>query len=416
MQARKFWHLVSTGVLLLALLTLLAPSPAATQGLPPLRPGAATVSALCQFPAPSKGDVNVLNAVAAVPHYVKAMPAHKTMWAVGYSSPEGADVPGIATLTLYFNGKMWQRVPSPNLPGQNVLTGVAANIENDVWAVGDVYNGFEFDPLLMHFNGTAWKMWPVPLPEPVWVGPTDIHLTGITILGGYRTDLQPPQPAGTAVAVGYMEHMGSSHPFALYFNGDNWKLLPLPDTMLSGRFYAVAGDSLTDFWAVGTLEEDGQSVAYLFHHTALGWTPIAKGTGPLTSLAISGDRIFTVGHVTTFSGVETLAMAYTISNGEWSQIKTFYNVSGDKVLTGVTASNGNVYAVGYTLDPADDVTHQTLVLAYDGANFVPITSPSPDRTSELHGVAINAGMIWAVGTTGHGAYRSTLVLTNICNQ
>ena len=68
------------------------------------------------------------------------------------------------------------------------------------------------------------------------------------------------------------------------------------------------------------------------------------------------------------------------------------------------------------LDPADDVTHRTLVLAYNGEDFMPITSPSPDQTSDLHGVAINAGMIWAVGTTGHGAHRSTLVLTNICNQ
>jgi hypothetical protein len=295
-----------------------------------------------------------------------------------------------------------------------MLTAVAAYAENDVWAVGHTYNGFEHDPLVLHFDGAAWKPWPLLLPEPDWVGPWDIRLTGITILTSPGIGVQGPQPDDAAVAVGYSEHLGQSQPLVLYYNGSAWQRLPLPATLGNGRFYAVAGESLNDLWAVGTLDEEGQQVAYLFHRTAKGWTPIAKGLGTLTGLAVAGDRVFTVGHVKAATGVETLVMAYTMTNGDWYQIKSFSKFDADNVLTAITAAAGKVYAVGYTANPADDVTRETLVLAYDGAAFTPVVSPNPAQTNELHGGVIHRGVLWTVGTSGQGAQRNTLVLNNNC--
>jgi hypothetical protein len=309
-------------------------------------------------------------------------------------------------------------VPSPNLAAENILTGVAAYGENEVWAVGEAFNGFEYDPLLMRFDGQSWTLWPVPLPDPDWVGPWDVHLTGITILSSYGQGVQRPQPDVAAVAVGYTEHLGNSQPLVLYYKDGAWQLLPMVATLGNGRFYAVAGESLDDLWVVGTLDEEGQQAAYLFHHTkegvVNGWTPIAKGLGTLTGLAVTADRVFTVGQLKTFTGVETLVMAYTKSSRDWSQINSFNKPDGDNVLTAITAAADKVYAVGYTTNGADDVTRETLVLAYDGVSFAPVTSPNPDQTSELHGAVVNYGVLWAVGTTGHGAQRSTLVLNNNC--
>jgi hypothetical protein len=333
------------------------------------------------------------------------------MWAVGYTSRQNVGTPGIATLTLYFNGRSWQVVPSPNVAAENVLTGVAAYSEKDVWAVGHSYDGFEYRPLIQHYNGLVWSVWQEPTSD--WIGGSwDPRLTGVRVLPGSTAAGQPQREA---VAVGYSEGWLGPSPLILHYDGGTWRPLSLPPNMMWGRFYAVAGQSLDDLWVVGTIfVPDGEEEAYLFHHTTQGWTPIAKGLGTLTGLALSGDRVFTIGQVKTFTGVETLVMAYTKSSGDWSQIKTFSKPDGDNVLTAITAAADKVYAVGYTTNAADDVTHETLVLAYDGASFAPVDAPNPDQTSELHGVVVHYGVLWAVGTTGHGAQRNTLVLNNNC--
>jgi hypothetical protein len=206
-------------------------------------------------------------------------------------------------------------------------------------------------------------------------------------------------------------------PLVMHYDGSTWKRMSLPPSMDFGRLYAVAGESLDNLWAVGTLRDlEGGEGAYLFHHTTQGWTPIVKGEGTLTSLAIAGDRIFTAGHVRTFDNRETatLVMAYTINTGDWVQVKAFSKPAGDNVLTAITSDGARVYAVGYTTSAADDARRETLVLAYDGTTFLPLAAPNPDVVNELQGVVLSRGVLWAVGTTGHGPQRSTLVLNNNC--
>jgi hypothetical protein len=336
------------------------------------------------------------------------------MWAVGYATPQIIGAPKTATLTLYFNGRAWQVVPSPNVGTENVLTGVTAYSETDVWAVGHSYDGYRHSPLVLHFDGKAWKPWPVQLPQPDWAGPWNVYLTGVKMVIAPSDAATPPSPDVAAVAVGYIEHLGSAQPLMLYYDGTAWSRMALPATMANGRIDAVAGEALNDLWAVGTLYGEDQPMAYLFHRTADGWTPIAKGFGTLTGLTVTADRVFTVGQVKTFTGAETLVMAYTMSNGDWVQVKSFNKSTGDNVLTAITANAGKVYAVGYTTNPADDVTRETLVLAYDGVSFAPVSAPNPDQTNELRGLVVDHGVLWTVGTTGHGAQRSTLVLNNNC--
>jgi hypothetical protein len=103
--------------------------------------------------------INALNGVAVI--------APNDVWAVGYA----VDL-SYRTVTLHWNGSAWQVVPSPNLtrPGSyNALNAVVAISSNDVWAVGGVPIGLgvpEGRALLMHWDGSAWQLFPEP-PEVV---------------------------------------------------------------------------------------------------------------------------------------------------------------------------------------------------------------------------------------------------------
>lgn len=404
MEVRNFWRLLRTSLLVLTLLGLLVPGVAAQRG--PLPPVPATEPAMCQVTIPGSSEVNVLNAVTTVPVYRNIMPRLVSMWAVGYAQRQTSSSPDIATLTEYFNGRNWQLVPSPNLGQENVLTAVSAYSESDVWAVGYAVRDSRPMPLAMHYDGAAWKLVAVPTVNSSMIQ-WEVRLTGVQIVSGL-TDHD-------AVAVGYGVGLQTMTPLAFHYDGSTWQPMPLPAYMMLGRFTAVAGDTLDDLWAVGTLlTGEVQESAYLFHHTAKGWAAIVKGTGMLTGLAIHGERIFTVGHVQTLSGKQTLVMAYTASTGDWNQIKSFNQDVDHNFLTGVVVNGGKVYAVGYAGNGADDVALTPLVLVYTGDTFVPVMTPNPNAVNELHGATIAKGVLWAVGTTGQGMQRSALVLTNNC--
>jgi len=405
MEMRKFWRLMSTGLLVLTLLGLLVPAAAAQRG--PIPPVPAQEPAMCQVSVPGGGEVSVLNAVTTVPAYISITPRLRTMWAVGYASRMTISSPDTATLTEYFNGRNWKIVPSPNLGQENVLTAVAAYSENDVWAVGYAVRDGRTGLLAMHFDGAAWKLVAVPTLNSSMITPLDMRLTGVQIVSGV-TDHD-------AVAVGYAMGLQTLSPLAYHFDGSNWTPMALPATMVAGRLTAVAGTTLDDLWAVGTQwTGDAVETAYLFHHTAKGWSSIVKGVGVLTGLAIQDNRIFTVGQVETYNGKQTLVMAYTVSNGDWTQIKSFNQDVDHNFLTGVVASGCKVYAVGYAGNGADDVKMTPLVLVYTGDTFVPVLTPNPSTVNELYGATVTNGKLWAVGTTGQGLQRIPLMLTNNC--
>src|SRR6266704_482285 len=65
------------------------------------------------------------------------------------------------TLIIKWNGSKWVLVSSPNV-GQdfNFLDGVAAISANDVWAVGNSYDGTTTSTLTEHWNGKKWSIVP----------------------------------------------------------------------------------------------------------------------------------------------------------------------------------------------------------------------------------------------------------------
>jgi hypothetical protein len=85
-------------------------------------------------------------------------------WAVGAYYPSNTSP--LATLAQHFDGTRWTAFPLPNVGVQeNVLLGVSMPSPGRAWAVGYFVNGeFQQQTLIQHFDGTTWSVVPSPSP------------------------------------------------------------------------------------------------------------------------------------------------------------------------------------------------------------------------------------------------------------
>jgi hypothetical protein len=402
------YHLstVLTGLLVMALMSLALPGPAAGRsdqpaGVPPTQD-----LYLCQIESPNAGVVNTLNAVSAAP--ISAIDS-KTVWAVGYTENLKIFPAKIKTLTMRYDGKFWSVVPSPNVASENYLNAVATSAYNNAWAVGYALDSSGLErPLIMRFTGASWKV--VELPgDPMSPAPLSARLNGVTAFG-----------EGQVMAVGHYAYgMSAPQPLALYFDGKSWTKMYIPSGDESVKLYGVTAGGPKNIWAVGTTGSDNNDVAaaLLYHYDGTSWTAKTKGAGYLTSVAISDAGIFTVGDVTGKSGKETLAMLYNPGTGDFDRIASFNLDVDHNYLTSVVSDGHQVYAVGYAGDPASDFETAPLALRYDGKTFVQMSAPHSSSVDKLAAATISNGGLWAVGTSSNGGLGTrTLILTSQCSN
>jgi hypothetical protein len=104
--------------------------------------------------APPTGQNATLTSVAAV--------SDGDAWAVGYHSGAAFTNVGANALIDNWNGTAWAQVTVPTTPGNTaLLLGVSASSATDAWAVGRTQlNKSNFQPLALHWNGTAWSVSP----------------------------------------------------------------------------------------------------------------------------------------------------------------------------------------------------------------------------------------------------------------
>src|SRR6266513_1947902 len=117
-------------------------------------------------PNPS-ATANSLSSVSAV--------SGSDAWAAGYYTNNTTHA--IDTLILHWDGTTWTQVPSPHPSStQNILRGVSAVSGGDAWAVGWYNKTFSIeDPLIVHWNGTAWTRVPSSHPNSAL-----INLSGVS--------------------------------------------------------------------------------------------------------------------------------------------------------------------------------------------------------------------------------------------
>ena len=219
--------------------------------------GATLQSVPCQNP----GFYGGFWSVAAV--------AANDVWAVGDTTDSHNDY---KTLIEHWDGNSWSVVPSPS-GDYDFLQGVTAVSANDVWAVGYGLTSSE----ILHWDGTRWSFSPsgtvgdyAGYHTVSAIAADDVWALGFgngTLLehwDGSRWSRVPAPRAGSyGLATFASDDMwavggqiaGSSHrTVALHWDGLAWRKSKTPSPghgILSNVFYAVAGVTSNDLWAVG---------------------------------------------------------------------------------------------------------------------------------------------------------------------
>jgi hypothetical protein len=158
------------------------------------------------YPLPNVGSQeNVLLAVS--------MPSTgPTAWAVGYYVSGKFQQ---QTLIEHFNGSSWSVVPSPS-PGtlQNILFGVAAVSDADVWAVGGQQDSTGlWHTLTEHWNGSNWSV----------VAAIDSGATGNQFYAVTAISSDNVYAVGQQAGAGFPNRALIEH-----WNGESWRIVSSP--------------------------------------------------------------------------------------------------------------------------------------------------------------------------------------------
>jgi len=162
------------------------------------------------------------------------------VWAVGDNILPNST----GSLTEHWNGTQWSVVSSPNPAAINILNSVVKISPVNVWAAGDYTNSSapsaDFTPLIEHWNGTQWSVVTGLLQgtSDLVNGMVAVSSKNITLVGDYRTSLDPQGPYYTLV-----EH----------WNGTQWSVVssPSPGTDASNLLAAARVTTTNRVWAVG---------------------------------------------------------------------------------------------------------------------------------------------------------------------
>jgi hypothetical protein len=299
-------------------------------------------------PSPNPGMNNGLQFVAGV--------SANDVWVTG-STMTGQFGTPTKTLFEHWNGTSWSIVPSPN-PGltQNILAGLAAISKDDVWAVGsyDTSAGTIFHTLIMHWNGSQWRVVPSPSPG------TNDFLNTVSAIS-----------ANDVWAAGNSTINGVARTLIEHWNGSHWSIVSTPnvgthDNVLIG----VSAVSASDVWSVGFANDSNNIMRTLIEHwNGKSWkvVPSPNVGSPTTILnniitevvAISADSLWTSGDYVLANG-NTQTLLEHWNGSQWSVVQTPNIGSGGDYFQGIAADSANdIWAVGAYVDLAN---HQQLTL------------------------------------------------------
>ena len=235
--------------------------------------------------SPATGPGTVLGAVTIV--------SSGDVWAVGDFLSGGTTA---QTLTEHWDGHTWAVVPSPDAgAGNNLLTGVAAVSDSDVWAVGHFLNASNvFQTLTENWNGAAWNI----VPSPSKAG-TEASLNTVAAAPGNDV-----WAAGESGSKSLIER----------WTGTSWVVVPSPSR--GGTLVNIL-DGLTiingsDVWAVGQSQDatTGIPSTLIEQWNGLSWgitaSPSPGSASGLTGIAAdpTSGQAWAVGAFTGASGAD----------------------------------------------------------------------------------------------------------------
>jgi hypothetical protein len=277
-------------------------------------------------------------------------------WAVGYYINGGYSQ---QTLIQHFDGTTWSVIPSPS-PGaqRDILYGVAALSDTDVWAAGAQQDAKgTWHTLTEHWNGSAWSV--IPSLDPGTGGDMFYGLRAVSSTSVYAVG----QESGTAFPDAAL---------AEHWNGTQWSVLSSPaDASESLSAMGVTGTDAA-LTLVGTRESD---------------------TAPYTTMVASGAP-------------NKLALVNSPNSGSGEQ----------NLYAATTAGDASTWAVGWDIDPASG-NHQTIVEQGVNGQWNVVASPDPGTGDNgFAGVTAvpGGGGLWAVGVTGSKSSNFATLIAYHC--
>jgi hypothetical protein len=301
---------------------------------------------------------------------------------------------GAAALAVYLPLPAGSASIASVMSPQGSLTAVSASSARNAWAVGCRPATFQCPAngvdVAYHWDGSAWKQVPVPMPVPP--NPQDTEsgqLTGVKVIS----------PAD-AWAVGTSSPTGAQ---IVHWNGTVWKQVAVPTLPAPfGTDYALNGvgaSSASNVWAVG---EDGDNKSITLHFNGRSWKRMASPSPGSTFLngvvATSARNAWAVGDENGSCACDK-ALILHWNGAAWKVAVNAFPAS-QSILTSVTAVSGsNAWAGGFT----DGTVNSALLMRWNGSSWKRIISGigihQPAGVTDVFGVAAASSRnVWAAGS------------------
>lgn len=345
-------------------------------------------------PAPRLGTGdNTYGAVSAV--------SAKDVWAVGNFLPDTATANKDATLSLaaHFDGKTWTHTPTPNAgPNFNTLFGVAA-VPGRAWAVGvRLDHAFWAHSLIEAWDGKAWHQ----VDPPALAAKRDILFAATAVS---KNDVW---------AVGERQTMSGRFATLIeHWDGTRWSVRPSPDPGSSGNaLYGVAAAGPDNIWAVGQRNDQTSDTPLVEHWNGSRWSTVAVpsggASGLLQGVAVNGGDVWAVGQ-TDDATHQARPLTVHLDHGRWTTTIASHLGSPFSNVNGVTLAGRTAWAAGTYYDTASGLQH-ILIARNDGLGWTVVNAPNPGTGDKvLGGISAGGGLIWAVGYDKTDTGRSPLI-------
>src|SRR5215468_1543203 len=330
------------------------------------------------------------------------------IWAADDFLPDTATSNQDATLTFaeHYDGKNWTVTPTPNTGVNfNSFYGLAAS-QGQAWAVGEYLNSdYQDRALLDSWNGSQWSIANIPQP-----GPVRDMLFGATALS----------PSDVWVVGDQENQNGKFQTLAEHWDGSSWTVIQTPNPGSTGdHLYAVDAVSADNVWAAGMqLSGDSPDQGLVEHWDGRKWSvvpmpaPASADLVMLDGISATASQVWVTGEADSpEGGGQPFVAGY--QGGTWTipQLPAVPDGANWTNLWGVQVSGGSVWAVGTYVNPATD-SNNTLVLQGTGDSWTVNPAPNPGTGSNiLGGITDVDGQLWAAGVYDSGGSNIPLIMS-----
>ena len=314
------------------------------------------------------------------------------VWAVGAYIPSLNGV--LNTLAHHFDGTRWTAFTLPNVGAQeNLLQAVSMPSPGKAWAVGYFINGkFQQQTLTEHFDGSVWSVVPSPSPgarQNLLYGVAAITDTDVWAVGGFE-DANDVWHALT-------EHWDGS---------TWTQVNAVDAGTHGNQFYAVKALASDSVYAVGQQANAGfPNQALIEHWNGTAWSVVKSPADAATSLPLGVTAIAAsltlVGEQETDTAPYTSYVASGAPNALAIQSTPNLGTGENDPFAVTIANDGSTWVVGWAINPATG-SHDPLVLQGVNGTFSLVSVPNPSSGGDSGFAAITTvpgGGMWAVGGT-----------------